>query len=163
MGSVFSGAVNPSMLAQYPGASQGMADMAEEMSKLKGTPVEQVMRMGMTSNGQTIPAASEAPLPSGPAAPSAGDVAKESAASSIADKLGGFGGFGGFGHKKKAEDQQAPANAASGTAAQPAYSVLMETNTQMGGFSRTANEASFAIPAGFRQVPMREVKQGSSN
>jgi hypothetical protein len=26
----------------------------------------------------------------------------------------------------------------------------METNTQMGGFSRTVNEANFAIPAGFK-------------
>jgi hypothetical protein len=31
----------------------------------------------------------------------------------------------------------------------------METNTQMGGFSRTVNEASFAIPAGFKLVQMK--------
>src|ERR1700742_975101 len=36
MGTVFSSAINPAMLAQYPGASKGMADMAKEMSKLKG-------------------------------------------------------------------------------------------------------------------------------
>lgn len=159
MGTVFgSSAVNPAMLTQYRGASQGLRDMAEEMSKLKGTPVLQVMRMGMTSNGQTIPAASEAPLPAnnGPAMPSAGDVAKESAASTIAGKLGGLGGFGGFGHKKQQPNPEpAPSNSSSG--AQPAYSVLMETNTQMGNFSRTASDASFAIPAGFKQVPMRNI------
>lgn len=160
MGSVFSGssAVNPAMLAQYRGATQGLKDMGEEMAKLKGTPVQQVMRMGMTTNGQTIPAASEAPLPAsnGPAMPSAGDVAKESATSTIASKLGGLGGFGGFGHKKQQQSQQpAPSNSGSGTTQPPPYTVLMETNTQMGNFSRTADNAAFAIPAGFKQVPVR--------
>lgn len=153
MGTVLSNStMNPAMLAQYKGASQGLRDMAEEMSKLKGTPVLQVMRMGTTANGQTIPAASEAPLPESQST-SAGDVAKESVTDSIASKLGGFGGFG---HKKQQQKQDsAPAN--SGGGAQPAYAVLMETNTQMGNFSRTASEASFAIPAGFRQVPVRGV------
>lgn len=160
MGTVFnSSSINPAMLAQYKGASQGLADMAKEMSKLKGTPVLQVMRMGTTANGQTLPAASEAPLPSnnGQPMPSAGEVAKESAAQSIADKLGGFGGLGGFGHKKQQPSSQpAPANSNSG-AQQPGYVVLMETNTQMGNFSRTASDAGFAIPAGFRQVPVKGV------
>jgi hypothetical protein len=159
MGTVFSSAVNPAMLAQYRGASQGMADMAEEMSKLKGTPVLQVMRMGMTTDGKPLPAASEAPLPpagSGPQMPSAGDVAQQSAASAIASKLGGLGGFGGFGHKKKADPAPAAEDSASGTsAAQQSYSVLMETNTELTSFSRTANEASFAIPAGFKQIQMK--------
>ena len=156
MGTVFStSTINPAMLAQYKGASQGLRDMSEEMSKLKGTPILQVMRMGTTANGQTIPPASEVPLPQSQS-PSAGDVAKESAADSIAGKLGGLGGFGGFGHKKQ-QPKQEPAPASSGSGAQPAYAVLMETNTQMGNFSRTASDASFAIPAGFKQVPVRGV------
>jgi hypothetical protein len=153
MGTVFSSAINPAMLAQYQGASKGMAEMAEEMSKLKGTPVLQVMRMGMTTDGQPLPAASEAPLPqqpAGPAMPSAGDVAKQSASSAINSKLSGFG-LGGFGKKKADPPPADPAPAA----AQPASSVLMETNTQMGGFSRMVNEASFAIPAGFKLVQMK--------
>ena len=161
MGTVFSSAVNPAMLAQYPGAGQGMADMAKEMSKLKGTPVLQVMRMGMTTDGKPLPAASEAPLPpagSGPQMPSAGDVAQQSAASAIASKLGGLGGFGGFGHKKKADPAPAPdSGSGAGSAAQPSYSVLMETNTELTSFSRTANEASFAIPAGFKQLQMKNM------
>lgn len=159
MGDVFSGSsvVNPAMLTQYRGASQGLKDMAEEMSKLKGTPVQQVMRMGTTTNGQTIPAASEAPLPvnNGPAMPSAGDVAKDSAASAIASKLGGLGGFGGFGHKKQQQSQPASSDSGSGATQPPAYSVLMETNTQLGNFSRTADDQAFVIPAGFKQVPVR--------
>jgi hypothetical protein len=153
MGTVFSSAINPAMLAQYQGASKGMAEMAEEMSKLKGTPVLQVMRMGMTTDGQPLPAASEASLPvqpAGPALPSAGDVAKQSASSAISNKLSGFG-LGGFG-KKKADPPPADPGPA---AAQPTSSVLMETNTQMGGFSRTVNEANFAIPAGFKLVQVK--------
>jgi hypothetical protein len=156
MGTVFSSAINPAMLAQYQGAGKGMADMAKEMSKLKGTPVLQVMRMGMTTDGTPLPAASEAPLPpqpAGPAMPSAGDVAKQSASSAISSKLGGFG-LGGFGKKKA--DPPPPADPPPATATgQPTSSVLMETSTQMGGFSRTVNEANFAVPAGFKQVQVK--------
>jgi hypothetical protein len=157
MGTVFSSAINPAMLAQYQGAGKGMAQMTEEMSKLKGTPVLQVMRMGMTTDGQPLPAASEAPLPpppAGPAMPSAGEVAQQSASSAIASKLGGFG-LGGFGKKKKADPAPADPAPADAAAAQQTSSVLVETNTQMGGFSRTVNEASFAVPAGFKQVQMK--------
>jgi hypothetical protein len=157
MGTVFSGAVNPAMLAQYRGAGQGMASMAEEMSKLKGTPVLQVMRMGMT-DGTPLPAASEAPLPppgSGPAMPTAGDVAQQSASSAIASKLGGFG-LGGFGHKKK-EDPPPADPSTNATAAQPTSSVLVETSTQLGGFSRTVNDTSFSVPAGFKQIQVKGV------
>jgi len=156
MGTVFSSAINPAMLAEYQGAGKGMAQMTEEMSKLKGTPVLQVMRMGMTTDGQPLPAASEAPLPpppAGPTMPSAGEVAQQSASSAIASKLGGFG-LGGFGKKKKADPAPDPAPADT-AAAQQTSSVLMETNTQMGGFSRTVNEASFTVPAGFKQVQMK--------
>jgi hypothetical protein len=68
----------------------------------------------------------------------------------ICGKLGGFGP-GGFG-KKKADPP--PADPAPATP-QPTSSVLMETNTQMGGFSRTVNEASFVVPAGFKLVQMK--------
>src|SRR3984957_14357313 len=66
MGTVFSGNQSlqgmQSLMAQ-PGAAKGMSEMGNEVSKLKGTPILQVMRMGMTANGQPLPAASEAPLP----------------------------------------------------------------------------------------------------
>jgi hypothetical protein len=154
MGTVFNSAINPAMLAQYQGAGKGMAEMAEEMSKLKGTPVLQVMRMGMTTDGMPLPAASEAPLPpppAGPVMPSAGDVAKQSASSAINSKLGSFG-LGGFGKKKADPPPPDPAPAA---AQSQTSSVLMETNTQMGNFSRTVSDVSFAIPAGFKLVQMK--------
>lgn len=155
MGVMLSGVMNPRMLAQQPGMAKGMASMMEEMSKLKGVPVLQVMRMGSTTNGQPLPAASEAPLPASndSPAPGAGDVAQQSAASAIASKLGGFG-LGGFGRKKKTTDA-APANDQGNPSnnQQQAVAVLIETNTELNSFSTAPADVSrFAIPAGFQQV-----------
>jgi hypothetical protein len=167
MGHVFSGNQNmqgmQSLMAQ-PGAAKGMAEMANEVQKLKGVPILQVMRMGMTSNGQSLPAASEAPLPvsNGPAMPTAGDVAQQTTTSVVASKLGGLGsalgggGFGGFGHKKKAADPAPaqPADAPStGPAADPTSSVLIETSTTLSDFSSAPVDGShFQVPAGYQQV-----------
>jgi hypothetical protein len=163
---VFNGALNPAMLAQYPGAGQGMADMIKEMSKLKGVPVLQVMRMGMTANGTPLPAASEAPLPPPPDTPSAGDVAQgaaeQSTTSAIASKMGPLGGlaggFGGFGHKKKKADP-APAPADAQATAPATAAVLVESNTQLTAFSQAAaNESMFAVPAGYKQVKLTNLE-----
>jgi hypothetical protein len=154
---VFSESINPAMLASQPGSGKAMADMVKEMSKLKGIPVLQVMRMGTTVSGDPLPAASEAPLsPSdSPEMPSAGQVAKDSATSAITSSLGP-GGFGGFGHKKKAAD---PAPAADAQATQgPA--VLVESNTQMSGFSQAAvADSQFSIPSGYKQVEPKVANQ----
>jgi len=167
---VFSGALNPAMLAQYPGAGQGMADMIKEMSKLKGIPVLQVMRMGTTVNGAALPAASEAPLPppgATPEMPSAGEVAQDAAqqtaASAIASKMGALGGlaggFGGFGHKKKKADAPAPEAQQAVAAAPTTAAVLVESNTQLTGFSQApADESKFDVPAGYKQVEPRNVE-----
>jgi hypothetical protein len=167
MGTVFSGNQSlqgmQSLMAQ-PGAAKGMSEMANEVQKLKGVPILQVMRMGMTSNGQPLPAASEAPLPAsnGPAMPTAGDVAQQTATSAVASSLGGLGsalgGFGGFGHKKKAADPApAPAAAAdapsTGSATDPASSVLIESSTTLSDFSSAPVDGShFQVPAGYQQV-----------
>ena len=160
MGSVLSGGVSPSMLSSMqPGSSQGMAELAKEMSKLKGTPVEQITRMGSTTNGQPLPAASEAPLPASnsPAMPSAGDVAKESASSAISSKLG-LGGFGGFGHKKKKEEP-APEQKPS-TDQQPQAAVLIETKTELTSFSQAkVDPTKFNIPTGYKQIEPRGISK----
>jgi hypothetical protein len=160
MGAMFNESVSPAMLASMqPGSSQGMGELAKEMSKLKGTPVLQIMRLGSTTNGQPLPAASEAPLPesNAPAMPSAGDVAKESVTSSISSKLGGLGGLGGFGHKKKKEEP-APEQK-SGAAAQPQSAVLIESKTELTSFSRDKVDATkFNVPAGYKQVESRNPK-----
>ena len=154
MGMVFGDVFKPSMAAMQAGSAEGMAEMVKEMSKLKGVPVMQVMRMGSTANGEPLPAASEAPLPAsnGPAMPSAGDVAKQSTTSAIASKLGGFGGFG---RKKKdpAQDQPAPDQSQSGQTATATQSVLMESSTQLTSFSSAPIDSSqFNVPAGYAQV-----------
>jgi hypothetical protein len=138
------------LFAQNPGAGEAVSEMAKEMQKLKGVPIEQIMRMGTTTNGQPLPAASEAPLPpdSSPAMPSAGDVAKQSAASAISSRLGSLGGFGGFGKKKKEEPPPADTQATPPTAA-----ILMESKTTMSGFSNAPVDSShFEVPAGFKLI-----------
>jgi len=156
MGEVFSGSgLNLSrMLAGQPGANQALSDLAKEMQQMQGVPVLQIMRVGTTSNGQPLPAASEAPLPtnSGPQTPSAGEVAQKGAASMIASHLGGFGGFGGFGHKKQAS---APADqtAQNGEPAQPTNSVLLELKTELSNFSTgSVDESYFQVPDGYKQI-----------
>ena len=146
------------MLAQNPGASQGLADMGKEMQKIQGVPVMQVMRMGTTTDGKPLPAASEAPLPpdSSPAMPSGGDIAKQSAASALTSHLG-LGGFGGFGHKK--QNDQPPADQNS-KAPPPTSSVLMESQTTSSNFSSAPIDPShFEVPAGYKQIQTQMDKQ----
>ena len=158
LGSVFgSGAGDMTALAAQmpPGAMQGVADMAKEMSKLKGVPVLTVSRMGMTVNGVPLPAASEAPLPASntPPPPSAGDVAKQGATSAIASSLH-LGGFG-LGKKKPADPPPpaADANAPTGPV------VMMETTTELSSFSSASVDPSrFDIPAGYKQIEPRELR-----
>ena len=152
MGPIFAGVGMDmsKMLAQHPGADQAIADMGKEMQKLDGVPVMQVMRMGTTVNGQPLPAASEAPLPpdATPAMPSAGDVAKQSAASMLTSRFG-LGGFG----KKKQNDQPPADQGQKGNAPPPTAAVLMESHTTVSSFSSAPVDSShFEVPTGFKQV-----------
>ena len=179
MGTVMSGSLPPSMM--QPGMGKGMADMAKEMSKLKGVPVLQIMRMGSTVDGSPLPAASEAPLPQSNtpsggsvagqaadqaatnAANSATNTATSNAESKLGSKMGSFGGvasslggFGGF-HKKKPDQQQQQQAQAN---AQQNVAVLMETTTETTNFSSSGVDASkFAVPAGYTKVPSEFQKQ----
>lgn len=142
-----------------PGQIQGLGEMAKEASKLKGIPIYTVMRMGTTLDGKPLPAASEAPLPpesQDAEMPSKGDMAKQGASnaatSAIASKLGGFGGMvGGFGRKKK--EATPPPPTYDSNQPSPTNMVLMETTSEMGGFSRASLDASpFRPPEGYQQV-----------
>jgi len=125
LGDVYGSVTAPmvaSMRSQMkPGSTQGMGEMAKEVSKLKGIPLYTVMRMGSTADGKPLPAASEAPLPAENQEanmPSKGDMAKQGASnaatSAIATKLGGFGSMmGGFGRKKKEDPPPPPPSDAS--------------------------------------------------
>jgi hypothetical protein len=160
MGSAFGGnrsMQGMQMLMGQPGAAKSMQEMAKEMSKLKGVPILQVMRMGTTSNGEPLPAASEAPLPAStsPAMPTAGDVAQQTATSAVASALGGFS-MGGFGHKKKPATTAPAQPADSGNKsapADPSSSVLIESSTTLSDFSSAPVDAShFQVPAGYQQM-----------
>jgi hypothetical protein len=140
-------------LAQNPGATDALKDMGKEMQKIDGVPIQQIMRMGTTANGQPLPAASEAPLPpdNSPAMPSAGDMAKQGATSMLTSHLP----FGGFGHKKQQNDQPPPDQNANqqGAAQQPTTAILMESQTTVSNFSSAPlDDAHFEVPAGFKQV-----------
>jgi hypothetical protein len=147
MGTVMSGAMNAQIMAlmQQPSAGKGMAEMVEEMAKLKGIPVLQIMRMGTTVDGIPLPAASEAPLPAGPPPPTAGSVAKSAVMSSLP--------FGGFGRKKK-QDDPPPAD----SSAQPGAAVLVESTTQLTSFSSAVVDGSqFNLPAGYKKVDFKQI------
>jgi len=157
LGTVFSESVNPAMLASQPGAGKAMNDLMKEMSKLKGVPVQQVMRMGTTVDGTPLPAASEAPLPAStsPETPSAGQVASSAMASAIP----GLGSFGGFGRKKKSAESSAPNPADKGAEGQK-WVVLIESTTQLSDFSQTSvNGSKFDLPAGYKLVEPRIANQ----
>ncbi len=146
------------ILAQNPGAGQALVDMGKEMQKIEGVPVMQIMRMGTTTDGRPLPAASEAPLPpdSSPAMPSGGDIAKESATSALTSHLP-FGGLGGFGHKKK--NSQPPPDQDAKTPP-PTSMVLMESQVTSSNFSSGPVDPShFEVPAGYKQIPTQMDKE----
>jgi hypothetical protein len=139
------------LFPQNPGAGQALDDMAKEMQKIKGVPIMQVVRMGTTTDGKPLPAASEAPLPadSSPAMPSGSEIAKQSAASELTSHLP-FGGFGGFGHKKK-NDQPPPEQNAN--TPPPTSMILMESQVTSSNFSSDPVDPShFDVPAGYKQL-----------
>jgi hypothetical protein len=137
------------MLAQNPSAGQALNDMAGEMQKLHGVPIMQVMRMGTTTNGQPLPAASEAPLPPEKPAPTAGQVAKAGIGSAISSRLGGFG----FGKKKNNPPPDQNADQNNNAQQQPTSAILMETQITTSEFSSDPVDPShFEIPAGYTQV-----------
>ena len=155
MGTVFSGSLNTQTMAmmQQPAAGKAMADMIAEMSKLKGIPVLQIMRMGTSLDGAPLPAASEAPLPPPPPTPSAGDVAKQSASSAVMSSLP----LGGFGHKKQ-QPAPPPADTDTANTAQPTSVVLVESSTQLTSFSQSSvDPAQFLPPATYKQVDPRQI------
>lgn len=161
LGATFSGS-NP-LASMRPGMGKGLAEMAKEMSKLKGIPVMQVMRMGSTPDGKPLPAASEAPELSSQSQVNVGDAAGKAAGDAAIGSalgrlggLGGVGGLGGFGRKKKQDQQQDPP--AQPQPAKPAAGggLLMETTTELSSFSSApVDAAKFDVPAGFKQVEGR--------
>jgi len=185
MGSAFRPAPEISGMAQQPQSSDALKAMAKEMSQLQGVPLLQVMRMGITANGQALPAASEAPLSgTNNNGPSLGDAigaqvirtgeqtAQQTAAQETAQRVRGalgsnlgsaIGGFGGFGHKKKPSATQegtAASTPSSQTAAKPADSaVLIESVTELTNLTQHVDLAIMEVPSGFTLVANPDLKR----
>ncbi len=152
------------LLSAQPGGAQAMAELRKEAAAMNGFPVLQVTRLGVSADGQPLPAPSVAPLAHNQGGGSgAGTVTKEVAtdtgvqeADNQIGKLGTFGRALG-GSSMGALMRHKPANAPKAAAAQPddsaAAGVLMESQTEVANFSTApADLTTFDIPAGYKQV-----------
>jgi hypothetical protein len=144
-----------SLLAAQPGGAQALDELKKESGKVSGLPVLQVTRVGVTPDGQPLPAASVAPFPQSQNHGSTG-TATQTAGSQIS-RLGTFGralggsSMGALMHHAPST-APAPAPATSGTDAATA-GVLLETQTQLAGFSTGAvDPGAFQIPTGYKAV-----------
>jgi hypothetical protein len=156
------------LLSSQPGGAQALDQLRKEASKLSGFPVLQVTRVGLSADGNPLPAPSVAPLPasqgkSGQGA-TAGSVGKEVAAGTATEeannqvsKLGAFGralGGSSMGALMKHGGSSPPPAAAQPANSDPATAgVLMESQTQTSGFSvAPVDTSSFQVPAGYKQI-----------
>jgi hypothetical protein len=131
---------------------KGFEEVAKEMAKIDGVPVENVIKMTGTANGAENSSASDqrpqqqqdAGTPTSPAA-----------------ALGRLAGIGGFGRRKKTEEQPQQAPAEQQQSGSASSGTLIETTTQLTNYSTGPVDGSkFEIPAGFKQV-QPEMRRGA--
>ena len=136
------------MFMSRPDVMQGMAEVYKESAKLDGMPVLQTMTMGAEG---TVPADGSSPQPAAQQPQPAPDKP------SVGSALGGaLGGRFGLGRKKPQQDTQAAPPAGSSQSS----GALLESTTEMSGFSSNPVDASqFEVPAGFKKVES-EMKRG---
>jgi hypothetical protein len=139
---------------------QSMEELAKEMQKMDGMPVESVTKMGPA--GSMTASSSAAPAPaSGNAGECTADSQSQeaqrspSAAGALAGALGGK--FGGFGRAKKTDKPAAQSQpGCNATPGNTAGGALMEMTMTLSSFSSAPADASkFEIPAGYKQVKGR--------
>ena len=154
------------MFNMQPGAKEAMDNLKNESGKMKGIPVLQATRMGVTADGQPLPPPSAAPLAKSSgsdigaaAADGAADGAAQSAGNQIA-KLGTFGHAMGnstlgslMRHRKSQTAAPASSSAQTTGAPPPSSATLLEATTQLSGFSAAPVDANnFEVPAGYKQI-----------
>ena len=141
------------MFMADPKVSQGMAEVAKEVAKLDGMPVQQNISMGMAgqpgAEGGTAPAQQQQSQPQAQQQP----AERPSVGGALGSALGGRFGLG---KKKPAEqpassdNQQASGGQASGSGAPGS---LLEMTTEVSTFSSNAVDPSlFEVPAGIKKV-----------
>lgn len=154
------------LLAAQPGGAQVLADLKKETAKMNGFPVLQVTRIGVSTDGQPLPAPSVAPVAqtqadsSSPASSEAsGDKEKPSGMGSLGRAIGGspFGGL--MRHKSSSSSQDASTPNSSNeapsksSANDAAAGVLLESQTETQHFSSSPVDAAlFQIPTGYKLV-----------
>ena len=164
------GSANPmsGLLSAQPGGAEAMAELKKEAAAMSGFPVLQVTRIGVSADGQPLPAPSVAPLAHSQGNGSgAGTITKEVAtdtgtqeADSQIGKLGTFGrALGGSSmgalmrHKPANPPKATPASTDNSAADSATAGVLMESQTEVANFSTApADLTTFEIPAGYKQV-----------
>jgi hypothetical protein len=153
------------LLSAQPGGAQALADLKKEAAKMSGLPVLQVTRVGVSADGQPLPAPSVAPMAQNKdSGATTGTVGREIAtdtgtqvASDQVSKLGSFGralggsSMGAIMRHKPSNSSSTSAPAASDNSA--TAGVLLESQTETGNFSTApVDQSSFEIPAGYKQV-----------
>jgi len=141
------------MFMSDPKVSQGMAEVAKEVAKLDGMPVQQNISMGMAgqpgaAEGGTAPAQQQS-QPQAQQQP----AERPSVGGALGSALGGRFGLG----KKKPADQQASSDNASASGGQASGSgapgSLLEMTTELSSYSSNAVDPSLLeVPAGFKKV-----------
>jgi hypothetical protein len=149
-----------------PGMQQGMEQVAKELAKVDGVPVESVVKMGGEAAQAAAAQAADANAKAAAATCSAAPPAQQQQSPSIGSAIGGAAigklpGFGGFGRKKNNDQQQQAAQQpdqanctpAAGQSGSPQSGSLMEMTMVLTGFSSgPADTSKFDIPAGYKQV-----------
>lgn len=139
MGAIYRPGMEQQALVQ-PDMVQGMAQVAREMAKVEGVPVQNIVRMG----------GSISDLEAVSAAPPAEEKPKQSTGAVVGGIAGRLSGFG-----KKKDD--APQEQKS---AEPGSSMLMEMTSERSLFSTAAIDAAkFDVPAGFKEVQSEIAKK----
>jgi hypothetical protein len=120
-----------------PQSLQGFAEVAKEMNKVEGVPVQSTAKMGSAGSGDA-------------SSPAAGSQQQSQSNSGGGLTGAALSRLGGFGRKKndQPKDQDQPAAAGNSSSGS-----LVETTTEMGSFSSGPVDAGkFEVPAGFKKV-----------
>jgi hypothetical protein len=167
-----SGGPMSGLLAAQPGGAEAMANLKKESAKMSGFPVLQVTRVGMSTDGQPLPAPSVAPLAEHKSN-SGGETATRDvttdaatqAANQESSKLGGIGrmlgssSLGGLMHHKASNDSKTDTTQAQNDNS-AAAGVLLESQTETYNFSSSPVDAGiFQIPAGYKQITSPMARQ----
>ena len=145
------------MMGGNPQMSQGMAQLRQNASALKGLPLVQYVSMGMAANGQTAPQGGDAQqTQSQPTSPQS-STQINSPGDAITKGLGGM--LGGFGRKKKQDQSSQGGSTGGDTAGLPPAppatpGSFMDLTVQVTGYSSDSLDAGlFSVPSGYAEVP----------